>query len=95
MNQVQQAQTVADRKRRDAESWEAFLHEQSRSYPEDLLDIDHGGYRNNCSTCGKHFQGFEHRFICRVCEITNLKAIVDSQAQKIAKLESNPEEVAR
>ena len=82
--EAQQAQTVADRKKRDAESWERYLHEQSRSYPEDLLDIDHGAYRNDCSTCGKPFQGFKRRFTCRVCEIANLKAIVDSQAQKIA-----------
>lgn len=86
--EAQQAQTIAeDRKKRDAESWENYLHEQSRSYPEDLLDIDHGAYRNACSTCGKPFQGFKRRFTCRVCKITNLKVIVDSQAQKIADLE--------
>jgi hypothetical protein len=87
--EAQQAQTIAeDRKKRDAESWETYLHEQSRSYPEDLLDIDHGAYRNICSTCGKSFQGFKRRFICRVCKIANLKSIVDSQAQKIAEQEA-------
>jgi hypothetical protein len=88
--EAQQAQTIAeDRKKRDTESWETYLHEQSRSYPEDLLDIDHGAYRNICSTCGKSFQGFKRRFICRVCKIANLKSIVDSQAQKIAELEAD------
>lgn len=88
--EAQQTQTlVEDRKKRDAESWERYLHEQSRSYPEDLLDIDHGAYRNDCSTCGKPFQGFKRRFICRVCEIANLKEIVDSQAQKIKQLEKD------
>lgn len=39
-----------------------------RSFPEDLADIDRGNYECKCESCGKLFQGFKRRVVCKLCD---------------------------